>query len=119
MGARQSKGSEAGSGPFQGFWRRAQGSVLLRSSSSERPENPGVPAPYRRRVGMIQDVLLRAKEGRQEEAGELLKSLRQVNLKIRFFFFCNISNSFLQRMPSRLILLSLGHLTVSSSCPFR
>ncbi|MCI4394345.1 hypothetical protein PGIGA_G00167530 [Pangasianodon gigas] len=77
MGARQSKGPEAGSGPLQGVWRRAQGSVLLRSSSSERPENPGVPAPYRRRVGMIQDVLLKAKEGRQEEASELLKSLRQ------------------------------------------
>ncbi|KAK3509296.1 hypothetical protein QTP70_028571 [Hemibagrus guttatus] len=77
MGARQSKGPEAGSGPLLGVWRRAQRSVLLRSTSSERPENPGVPAPYRRRVGMIQDVLLKAKEGRQEEASELLKSLRQ------------------------------------------
>ncbi|KAF4072992.1 hypothetical protein AMELA_G00253680 [Ameiurus melas] len=77
MGARQSKGPEAGSRPLQRVWRRAQGSFLLRSSSSERPENPGVPAPYHRRVGMIQDMLLKAKEGRQEEASELLKSLRQ------------------------------------------
>ncbi|KAF7688601.1 leucine-rich repeat-containing protein 75A-like [Silurus meridionalis] len=77
MGARQSKGPEAGSGPLQGVWRRAQSSVLFRSSSGERPENPGVPAPYRRRVGMIQDMLLKAKEGRQDEASELLKSLRQ------------------------------------------
>ncbi|XP_060718992.1 leucine-rich repeat-containing protein 75A-like [Tachysurus vachellii] len=75
MGARQSKGPEAGPGPLLGVWRRAQGSLLLRSS--ERPENPGVPAPYHRRVGMIQDMLLKAKEGRQEEASELLKSLRQ------------------------------------------
>lgn len=96
MGARQSKGPEAGSGPLQGFWRRAQGSVLLRSSSSERPENPGVPAPYRRRVGMIQDVLLKAKEGRQEEASELLKSLRQVKYNEISIFFYFISTSFLK-----------------------
>ncbi|TSL28159.1 Leucine-rich repeat-containing protein 75A [Bagarius yarrelli] len=77
MGARPSKGPETGPGPLQGVWRRAQGTVILRSSLGERPENPGMPAPYRRRVGMIQDVLLKAKEGRHEEASELLKSLRQ------------------------------------------
>ncbi|KAF5903170.1 leucine-rich repeat-containing protein 75A, partial [Clarias magur] len=77
MGARQSKGAETGSGSLQGVWRRAQASVLLRASSSVRPESPGVSAPYRRRVGMIQDVLLKAKAGRQDEASELLKSLRQ------------------------------------------
>ncbi|XP_062844992.1 leucine-rich repeat-containing protein 75A-like [Trichomycterus rosablanca] len=77
MGAKQSKGSEAGSGPFQGIWKRAQGSVLLRSSASEAPESQRSPAPYHRRVSMIQDLLLMAKEGRQDDASELLKTLRQ------------------------------------------
>ncbi|KAL7838090.1 hypothetical protein AOLI_G00264940 [Acnodon oligacanthus] len=77
MGTRQSKDSETGSSPLQGVWKRAQGSLLLRSSSVDRSESSGVPPPYKRRVGMIQDMLLMAKEGRQEEATELLKHLRQ------------------------------------------
>ncbi|KAG9281677.1 leucine-rich repeat-containing protein 75A [Astyanax mexicanus] len=77
MGTKQSKGLEAGSSPLQGMWRRAQDSILRRSSSTDRSESSGVPPPYQRRVSMIQDVLLMAKEGRQEEATELLKNLRQ------------------------------------------
>ncbi|KAI4891797.1 hypothetical protein NFI96_014798 [Prochilodus magdalenae] len=77
MGTKQSKDSETGSIPLQGVWRRAQGSLLIRSSSADRSESSVVPPPYKRRVSMIQDVLLMAKEGRQEEATELLKHLRQ------------------------------------------
>ncbi|KAK1787846.1 hypothetical protein P4O66_016332 [Electrophorus voltai] len=79
MGARQSKGQEAGSSPLQGVWTRAQSSVLFRLSSCEREESSAAEAapPYRRRVCMIQEMLHMIKEGRHEEASEQLRSLRQ------------------------------------------
>ncbi|XP_035382677.1 leucine-rich repeat-containing protein 75A-like isoform X2 [Electrophorus electricus] len=79
MGARQSKGQEAGSSPLQGVWTRAQSSLLFRLSSCEREESPAAeaPPPYRRRVCMIQEMLHMIKEGRHEEASEQLRSLRQ------------------------------------------
>lgn len=36
------------------------------------------PPPYQRRIGMIQEMMLMAKQGKQDEATEMLKTLRQV-----------------------------------------
>ncbi|XP_030648782.1 leucine-rich repeat-containing protein 75A-like [Chanos chanos] len=79
MGGKPSKGgdSEAGASPLRGVWRRAQSSLLLRSSTSDHTETSPAPAPYQRRVSMVKDVLRMAREGKQEEAMELLKTLRQ------------------------------------------
>ncbi|XP_055513732.1 LOW QUALITY PROTEIN: leucine-rich repeat-containing protein 75A [Leucoraja erinacea] len=37
----------------------------------------GAPAPYQRRIGLIHDMAMLAKQGRQQEAAQLLRSLRQ------------------------------------------
>ena len=45
----------------------------------ERLSRAGTPPPpYQRRIGMIQDMLLLAKQGKHDEATEMLKTLRQV-----------------------------------------
>lgn len=86
MGGKQAKspGHEAGGSPLSPPWRK--------TSNKERPDllasltlRPGdklgragtPPPPYQRRIGMIQDMLLLAKQGRQDEATEMLKTLRQ------------------------------------------
>ncbi|XP_072098886.1 leucine-rich repeat-containing protein 75A-like [Mobula birostris] len=45
--------------------------------AEERRSRSGPPAPYQRRVGLIQDLVSLAKQGRQQEAAQLLRSLRQ------------------------------------------
>ncbi|XP_051891444.1 leucine-rich repeat-containing protein 75A-like isoform X2 [Pristis pectinata] len=45
--------------------------------AEERRGRAGPPAPYQRRVGLIQDLVSLAKQGRQQEAAQLLRSLRQ------------------------------------------
>ncbi|KAM6969958.1 leucine-rich repeat-containing protein 75A-like [Aplochiton taeniatus] len=78
MGTKQTKGAgpDAGSCSLLNAWRRTQSS-FRRRSSGERLGRSGTPPPYQRRIGMIQEVLLMTKDGRQDEATELLKTLRQ------------------------------------------
>uniref|UniRef100_UPI00398E3C70 leucine-rich repeat-containing protein 75A n=1 Tax=Pristiophorus japonicus TaxID=55135 RepID=UPI00398E3C70 len=45
--------------------------------SGDRSARIPIPPPYHKRIGMIQDMVTLAKQGRQEEATNLLKSLRQ------------------------------------------
>ncbi|KAL8198668.1 UNVERIFIED_CONTAM: hypothetical protein K2H54_020531 [Gekko kuhli] len=49
---------------------------LVARSSEKFGKGGGLP-PYHRRIGMIQDMLRLVKQGRQEEATDLLKHLRQ------------------------------------------
>lgn len=49
--------------------------------SGDRFGRSGAPPPYQRRIRMIQEMMAMAKEGKQDEATELLKTLRQVSLK--------------------------------------
>ncbi|XP_030633981.1 leucine-rich repeat-containing protein 75A [Chanos chanos] len=84
MGAKQTKGAqEAGPSPQHGGWRRTPtkergdifASFMLRSG--DRLSRGGTPPPYQRRVGMIQEMMHMAKQGKQDEATEMLKTLRQ------------------------------------------
>ncbi|XP_078080699.1 leucine-rich repeat-containing protein 75A [Mustelus asterias] len=45
--------------------------------SGDRCTRSAVPPPYQKRIGMIQDMVTLAKQGRQEDATNLLRSLRQ------------------------------------------
>ncbi|XP_036380346.1 leucine-rich repeat-containing protein 75A-like [Megalops cyprinoides] len=85
MGTKQTKGagSEAGPSPQHSGWKRTPtkqrgdlfASFMLRSG--DRFGRGGPPPPYQRRIGMIQEMMVMAKEGKQSEATELLKTLRQ------------------------------------------
>ncbi|KAJ7990273.1 hypothetical protein DPEC_G00298610 [Dallia pectoralis] len=85
MGTKQTKGAggpEAGSSPQHGLKRtptKERGDVfasfMLRSG--DRLSRGGTPPPYQRRIGMIQEMMLMAKQGKQDEATEMLKTLRQ------------------------------------------
>ncbi|XP_013884313.1 leucine-rich repeat-containing protein 75A [Austrofundulus limnaeus] len=84
MGAKQSKGPEPGGDSPQHSWRRTpskeRGDLLtsLVLKSGDRLTRGGTaPPPYQRRIGMIQDMMLMAKQGKQDEATEMLKTLRQ------------------------------------------
>ncbi|KAM4627499.1 leucine-rich repeat-containing protein 75A [Polymixia lowei] len=82
MGAKQTKGQEAGASP-QHSWKRTptkeRGDILasLMLKSGDRLSRGGTPPPYQRRIGMIQEMMLMAKQGKQDEATEMLKTLRQ------------------------------------------
>eukprot|EP00061_Rhincodon_typus_P002380 g17400.t1 len=86
MGGRQSKGRqfpEEAEGAPQSCRKKSSGrdrGDFLRGfvlKSGERcTRSPGAP-PYQRRIAMIQDMAALAKQGRQEEASNLLRSLRQ------------------------------------------
>lgn len=90
MGTKQTKGCQPGSAgespPGQHRKKaapRERGDFLasLVAKSGEKfgkGAGPSLP-PYHRRICMIQDMLLLVKQGRQEEATELLKNLRQVS----------------------------------------
>ncbi|XP_067102367.1 leucine-rich repeat-containing protein 75A [Osmerus mordax] len=84
MGARQTKGAGPDAGPSpQHGWKRTPSkergdifaSFMLRSG--DRLGRGGTAPPYQRRICMIQDMLLLARQGRQDEATEMLKTLRQ------------------------------------------
>ena len=86
MGTKQTKGvggQEAGPSPQHG-WKRTPTkergdlftSFMLRSG--DRLSRGGSPPPYQRRIGMIQEMMLMAKQGKQDKATEMLQTLRQV-----------------------------------------
>lgn len=86
MGAKQAKTpDEAGASPQSARCRRTptrersndvRASLVLRAG--EKLARTGPPPPYQRRVGMIQDMMHMAKQGKHDEATEMLKTLRQV-----------------------------------------
>lgn len=84
MGAKQTKGQEPGGASPQHSWKRTptkeRGDILasLMLKSGDRLSRGGTPPPYQRRIGMIQEMMLMAKQGKQDEATEMLKTLRQV-----------------------------------------
>lgn len=85
MGTKQTKGQEHGGASPQHSWKRTptkeRGDVLasLMLKSGERLNRSGTPPPpYQRRIGMIQEMMMMAKQGKNEEATEMLKTLRQV-----------------------------------------
>ncbi|XP_060744827.1 leucine-rich repeat-containing protein 75A [Tachysurus vachellii] len=85
MGAKQAKSpDEAGASPLSARCRRTptrersndvRASLVLRAG--ERLARTGPPPPYQRRVGMIQDMMHMAKQGKHDEATEMLRTLRQ------------------------------------------
>ncbi|KPP77927.1 hypothetical protein Z043_102604, partial [Scleropages formosus] len=85
MGTRHTKGSvpEPGPSPQHGAWKRTpskeRGDIFasLVLKSGDRFGRHAPPPPYQRRVVMIQQMMAMAKEGKQDEATELLKTLRQ------------------------------------------
>ncbi|XP_026221248.1 leucine-rich repeat-containing protein 75A [Anabas testudineus] len=83
MGAKQTKGQESGGASPQHSWKRTptkeRGDILasLMLKSGDRLSRGGTPPPYQRRIGMIQEMMLMAKQGKQDEATEMLKTLRQ------------------------------------------
>lgn len=84
MGAKQTKGQDAGGASPQHSWKRTptkeRGDIFasLMLKSGDRLSRGGTPPPYQRRIGMIQEMMLMAKQGKQDEATEMLKTLRQV-----------------------------------------
>lgn len=88
MGAKQPKGGPApGGGPVPAPRRRQLSrdrgdfltSLMVRSGEKFAKAAGDRQPPYHRRIGMIQELLVLAKQGRQEEATDLLKHLRQVS----------------------------------------
>nr|XP_020506628.1 leucine-rich repeat-containing protein 75A [Labrus bergylta] len=84
MGAKQTKSQEPGGASPQHSWRRTptkeRGDILasLMLKSGDRLNRGGTPPPpYQRRIGMIQEMMLMAKQGKQDEATEMLRTLRQ------------------------------------------
>ncbi|XP_051966785.1 leucine-rich repeat-containing protein 75A-like isoform X1 [Xyrauchen texanus] len=85
MGAKQTKavGQEAGASPPSAGWKRTptkeRGDILNSSMlrSGDKLRSSGAPPPYQRRIGMIQEMMLMAKQGKHDEATEMLKTLRQ------------------------------------------
>lgn len=85
MGAKQTKGQEPAGASPQHSWKRTptkeRGDILasLMLKSGDRLSRGGAPPPpYQRRISMIQEMMLMAKQGKQDEATEMLKTLRQV-----------------------------------------
>ncbi|XP_072311639.1 leucine-rich repeat-containing protein 75A [Eucyclogobius newberryi] len=85
MGAKQTKGQDSAGPSPQHSWKRTptkeRGSDILASlmlKSGDRLNRTGSPPPpYQRRIGMIQEMMLLAKQGKHDEATEMLKTLRQ------------------------------------------
>ncbi|XP_016412532.1 leucine-rich repeat-containing protein 75A-like [Sinocyclocheilus rhinocerous] len=85
MGAKQTKaaGQEAGASPQSTGWKRTptkeRGDILtsIMLKSGDKLRSSGTPPPYQRRIGMIQEMMLMAKQGKHDEATEMLKTLRQ------------------------------------------
>uniref|UniRef100_A0A8C5T8K8 Leucine-rich repeat-containing protein 75A n=1 Tax=Malurus cyaneus samueli TaxID=2593467 RepID=A0A8C5T8K8_9PASS len=88
MGTKQTKGCQPGSagGSPPGHHRKKAppkergdflASLVVKSGEKFGKGGGGSLPPYHRRICMIQDMLLLVKQGRQEEATELLKNLRQ------------------------------------------
>ncbi|XP_071761245.1 leucine-rich repeat-containing protein 75A [Centroberyx gerrardi] len=83
MGAKQTKGQEPGGASPQHTWKRTptkeRGDILasFMLKSGDRLSRGGTPPPYQRRIGMIQEMMLMAKQGKQDEATEMLRTLRQ------------------------------------------
>ncbi|XP_034023670.1 leucine-rich repeat-containing protein 75A [Thalassophryne amazonica] len=83
MGAKQAKGQEARGANPQHHWKRTptkeRADILtsLMMKSGDRLSRGGTPPPYQRRIGMIQEMMLMAKQGKHDEATEMLKTLRQ------------------------------------------
>ncbi|MED6246056.1 hypothetical protein ATANTOWER_012241 [Ataeniobius toweri] len=95
MGAKQTKGQEPGGASPQHSWKRTptkeRGDILasLMLKSGDRLNRAGTPPPpYQRRIGMIQEMMMMAKQGKQDEATEMLKTLRQT--KIKSFHTCGL-----------------------------
>jgi len=88
MGAKHTKGSQDSpwGGSPQHSWRRTPskerssgGDILAMLRSGERLNRGGTPPPpYQRRIGMIQEMMVMAKQGKHDQATEMLKTLRQV-----------------------------------------
>ncbi|NXE39211.1 LR75A protein, partial [Ptilorrhoa leucosticta] len=88
MGTKQTKGCQpgsAGESPAGHHRRKAAprdrgdflASLVVKSGEKFGKGAGGSLPPYHRRICMIQDMLLLVKQGKQEEATELLKNLRQ------------------------------------------
>lgn len=85
MGAKQTKGQDSAGASPQHSWKRTptkeRGGDILASlmlKPGDRLNRSGAPPPpYQRRIGMIQEMMLLAKQGKHEEATEMLKTLRQ------------------------------------------
>lgn len=85
MGAKQTKGQDSAGPSPQHSWKRTptkeRGGDILASlmlKSGDRLNRGGTPPPpYQRRIGMIQEMMLLAKQGKHDEATEMLKTLRQ------------------------------------------
>ncbi|XP_053728960.1 leucine-rich repeat-containing protein 75A [Synchiropus splendidus] len=83
MGAKQTKGQDSAGASPQHSWKRTptkeRGDILasLMLKSGDRLSRGGTPPPYQRRIGMIQEMMMMAKQGKQDEATEMLKTLRQ------------------------------------------
>ncbi|KAM8854518.1 leucine-rich repeat-containing protein 75A [Synchiropus picturatus] len=83
MGAKQTKGHDSAGASPQHSWKRTptkeRGDILasLMLKSGDRLSRGGTPPPYQRRIGMIQEMMMMAKQGKQDEATEMLKTLRQ------------------------------------------
>lgn len=85
MGAKQTKGQDSSGASPQHSWKRTptkeRGGDILASliKSGDRLNRSGTtpPPPYQRRIGMIQEMMLLAKQGKHDEATEMLKTLRQ------------------------------------------
>ncbi|MBN3310122.1 LR75A protein, partial [Amia calva] len=79
------QGSESGESPQHGpgTWKKTptkeRGDIFasFMLKSGDKFCKSGTPPPYQRRIGMIQEMMAMAKQGKQDEATELLKSLRQ------------------------------------------
>ncbi|XP_072249184.1 leucine-rich repeat-containing protein 75A [Leuresthes tenuis] len=84
MGTKQTKGQEPRGASPQHSWKRTptkeRGDILasIMLKSGDRQSRGGTPPPpYQRRIGMIQEMMLMARQGKQDEAMEMLKTLRQ------------------------------------------
>uniref|UniRef100_A0A8C1UJW1 Leucine rich repeat containing 75A n=1 Tax=Cyprinus carpio TaxID=7962 RepID=A0A8C1UJW1_CYPCA len=85
MGAKQTKavGQEAGASPQTTGWKQTptkeRGDILtsLMLKSGDKLRSGGTPPPYQRRIGMIEEMMLMAKQGKHDEATDMLKTLRQ------------------------------------------
>lgn len=86
MGAKQTKGQDSAGASPQHSWKRTPtkerggdilASLMLKSGDRLNRSGPTPPPPYQRRIGMIQEMMLLAKQGKHDEATEMLKTLRQ------------------------------------------
>ncbi|MGH0181642.1 UNVERIFIED_CONTAM: hypothetical protein FKN15_007509 [Acipenser sinensis] len=91
MGTKQTKASgqqasETGDSPPHGQGSRKRTPTKERGGdmfasfmlkSGDKFGKSGTPPPYQRRIGMIQEMMILAKQGKRDETTELLKNLRQ------------------------------------------